>query len=168
MAFAAVALVIVVEGVAAPIEINRLWHTYEKPPPPRVYSRAEAPDVYKRVAALPAGSVITEFPFGDRAWEIRYVYYSAVHWKPITNGYSGGFPQSYNERVARLERVAADPEASWQSLRAAGTTHVVLHRTAFNDGGVADAVETWLKAHGAREMERFPDGDILWLLPPNS
>ena len=166
--FTSLSFVILLDGVATPIEINRLWHTYELPPPARVYPRADAPEVYKRVATLPAGSVITEFPFGDRAWEIRYVYYSAVHWKPITNGYSGGFPQSYNERVARLERVQKDPEASWQSLRASGTTHVVLHRTAFNDGGNADAVESWLKTHGAREMERFPNGDILWVLPPNS
>ena len=61
--------------------------------------------MYARVAALPAGTAITEFPFGDAAWEIRYVYYSAAHWKPITNGYSGNFPPNYKERVARLQRV---------------------------------------------------------------
>ena len=64
------------------------------------------PPVYARVAALPAGTAITEFPFGDAAWEIRYVYYAAAHWKPITNGYSGSFPPSYKERVARLQRIA--------------------------------------------------------------
>ena len=104
---------------------------------------------------------ITEFPFGDAAWEIRYVYYAAAHWKPITNGYSGAFPPRYKERVARLQRVAADPEAAWQSLRDSGTTHVVIHRNAFAKPADADTVESWLKAHGATELERFPDGDIL-------
>ncbi len=76
--------------------------------------------MYARVRALPAGTAITEFPFGDAAWEIRYVYYAAAHWKPITNGYSGSFPANYNERVARLQRIATDPEAAWhvaQGLR---------------------------------------------------
>ena len=63
----------------------------------------------RRIAALPPGAIITEFPFGDTAWEIRYVYYAAAHWKPITNGYSGAFPQRYKERAARLQRVPPTP-----------------------------------------------------------
>jgi hypothetical protein len=37
----------------------------------------------------------------------------------------------------------------------------VIHRSAFANAADADAVEAWLKAHGAAELERFPDGDIL-------
>jgi hypothetical protein len=158
------ALVIVLEGWAVPIEINRTWNMYEAPVPARVFPRSEAPDVYRRIAALPPESVITEFPFGDRAWEIRYVYYSTAHWKRITNGYSGGFPPGYTQRVARLQRIAADPEAAWQALRDAGTTHVVVHRNAFGNPADAEAVEAWLRSHGARELERFSDGDILLAL----
>ena len=85
---------ILVEGAAVPMEINRTWNLNQAMPPARVYpaTSPSAPPVYARIAALPAGSVITEFPFGDAAWEIRYVYYAAAHWKPITNGYSGAFP----------------------------------------------------------------------------
>jgi hypothetical protein len=118
--------------------------------------------VYARIAALPAGTVVTEFPFGDAAWEIRYTYYAAAHWKPITNGYSGNFPQSYKERVARLQRVTADPAAAWQALRDTGSTHAVFHRTAFAKPEDADAVEAWLRSQGAKELERFPDGAILF------
>ena len=128
----------------------------------------QAPPVYARIAALPRGTVITEFPFGDVAWEIRYVYYAAAHWKPITNGYSGAFPPRYKERVARLQRVTANPEAAWQTLRDSGTTHVVFHRNAFARSEDADAVETWLKSHGATELERFPDGDISGRMVTNS
>jgi hypothetical protein len=122
---------------------------------------SEAPPVYAAVAALPNGTAITEFPFGDAAWEIRYVYYAASHWKPITNGYSGAFPPRYKERVARLQRVKTDPEAAWKSLQESGSTHVVLHRNAFANAADADTVELWLKNHGAAEVERFSDGDIL-------
>ncbi len=157
----AVAALILAEGAAAPIEINRTWHQNEAVPPPRVMPYAAAPPVYARLAALPAGAAITEFPFGDAAWEIRYVYYAAVHWKPITNGYSGAFPPRYRERVARLQRIGTDPEAAWRSLQQSGTTHVVIHRNAFANAADADTVESWLRAHGARELERFPDNDIL-------
>lgn len=161
---------ILLEGAAIPMEINRTWNQNEAMPPPRVYSYGSlerrspgegVPPIYARVAALPAGSAITEFPFGDAAWEIRYVYYAAAHRKPITNGYSGSFPPRYKERVARLQRVAKDPEAAWMSLKDSGSTHVVVHRNAFADAADADTVESWLKAHGATELERFPDGDIL-------
>ena len=168
--FAAIALLILIEGAAIPFEINRTWNMHEATPPARVYPAhtmgqnpaAGVPPVYARVAALPAGAVITEFPFGDGAWEIRYLYYAAAHWKPITNGYSGGFPPRYKERVARLQRVGVDPEAAWQSLRDTGTTHVIVHRNAFARSEDADIVETWLRAHGARQLERLPDGDVLW------
>jgi hypothetical protein len=167
---AVISLLILVEGAAIPMEINRTWNQNEAMPPARVYPYGSldrhrpgggVPPVYARVKALPAGTAITEFPFGDAAWEIRYVYYAAAHWKPITNGYSGAFPPRYKERVARLQRVATDPEAAWQSLKDSRSTHVVVHRNAFANAADADTVERWLKGHGAREIERFPDNDIL-------
>jgi len=169
-AIAVVGLLILVEGAAIPMEINRTWNQNEAMPPARVYPSGHfdgrrlgegVPPVYARVRALPAGAAITEFPFGDAAWEIRYVYYAAAHWKPITNGYSGAFPPRYKERVARLQRIATDPEAAWKSLQDSGSTHAVIHRNAFANAADADTVENWLKTHGATEVERFPDGDIL-------
>jgi hypothetical protein len=161
-ALVAGAVLILLEGLAVPMDLNRTWSQHETMPPARVLPHNRPPAIYARIAALPAGSVITEFPFGDVAWEIRYVYYAAAHWQPITNGYSGAFPAGYRRRVARLRRVAADPEAAWQTLIDSGTTHVVLHRNAFAGAADADAVQEWLHAHSARELERFPDGDILF------
>ncbi len=160
---AVLSALILVEGAAIPMELNRTWNQNEAVPPAHVEPYASAPAVYARVAGLPPGSAITEFPFGDAAWEIRYVYYAAAHWKPITNGYSGNFPPKYKERVARLHasRVKADPEAAWRSLKDSGTTHVVVHRDAFANIADADTVESWLKAHGAQELGRFADNDIL-------
>ena len=161
---AALSLLVLVEGAAIPFEINRAWNQDQAVPPARVLPRAAAPAVYARLAALPANAVISEFPYGDGAWEIRYVYYAAAHWRRITNGYSGAFPPRYRERSARLRRVNIEPEAAWQSLKDAGTTHVVVHRNAFADPANADMVESWLKSHGASELERFADGDALYSL----
>ena len=171
---AVVSVLILVEGAAIPMEINRTWAQNEAEPPARVFPAASfgrrrlgegaAPPVYARVASLPAGSAITEFPFGDAAWEIRYVYYSHAHWKPITNGYSGAFPPAYKARVARLRRVDVDPEAAWRALIDSGTTHAIVHPKAFAKPADSAAVEAWLRAHGATELERFPDGDMLFKL----
>jgi hypothetical protein len=159
-----IALLILIEGAAIPMEMNRAWAQNEAMPPARVYPASQAPEVYARVAALPAGSAITEFPFGDAAWEIRYVYYAAAHWKPITNGYSGNFPPDYSARVARLKNVTVAPEAAWQSLVDSGSTHAVVHPAAFANPADAAAVQAWLEAHGARLVETFADRDALYAI----
>ena len=129
-------------------------------PPPRVESAADAPPVYHQLARMPAGTVVTELPFGDPAWELRYVYYSTVHWHRLVNGYSGGFPQGYKVRVALLQRIAEDPDEAWRALREAGTTHVVVHEAAFAPGD-ADVVKRWLAGHFAVEIARF-GSDLLF------
>jgi hypothetical protein len=159
--FPLTALLILAEGAAIPMELNRTWGGSEATPPARVVPASQTAPVYARIAALPAGTAITEFPFGDPAWEIRYVYYASTHWKPITNGYSGNFPPRYKERVARLQRIKTNPEEAWTSLKDSGSTHVVIHRNAFANAADADTVEAWLKERGASEVERFSDGDIL-------
>ncbi|MDP3717733.1 MAG: hypothetical protein Q8T13_08235 [Acidobacteriota bacterium] len=167
VATAIIAALVLVEGAAIPMEMNRAWAQNEAMPPARVYPASEVPPVYARVAALPAGSVITEFPFGDAAWEIRYVFYAASHWQPITNGYSGSFPPDYSARVARLRDVTVNPELAWQSLVDSRSTHVVVHPKAFAAPDSAGLVRAWLVAHNAQVLEQFPDGDTLFALPVN-
>ncbi len=159
-----VCLLILIEGAAIPMELNHTWGQNEATPPGRVFPASHAPPVYARVASLPAGSAITEFPFGDAAWEIRYVYYAHAHWKPITNGYSGAFPPGYKARVARWQKPGVDPEAAWRALLDSGTTHVVVHPNAFANPADAAAVEAWLRGHNAAEIARFSDGDLLFKL----
>ena len=159
-----VSVLVLAEGAAIPMVRNLTWNQNEAVPPARIFPAANAPAVYQRVATLPPGSAITELPFGDAAWEIRYVYYAHTHGKPITNGYSGAFPPSYKERVARLQRLRVDPEAAWQALGASGTTHVILHKAAFAKPDDAEAAEAWLRSRGATEVERFEDGAMLFVL----
>jgi hypothetical protein len=157
-----VSVLVLAEGAAVPIEVNRAWAQNEATPPARVFPADRAPAAYLKLQSMPAGTVVTEFPFGDAAWEIRYVYYAAVHGKPITNGYSGQFPPAYKARVARLHRVSADPRAAWDALTQSGTTHVLLHPTAYANPADAESVRTWLTGNNATVVETFPDGDVLY------
>jgi hypothetical protein len=58
--------------------------------------------------------------------------WSTVHWKPIVNGYSGFMPASYR-RMSEAMRTFPDPPTT-DVLRAAGVTHVIIHRNRFGAG----------------------------------
>lgn len=154
------ATIFLVEVAFLPMPVNQTWGDGGVTPPPMVEPAARAPAVYRALASLPNAGVVTEFPFGDPAWELRFVYYSTVHWKRLVNGYSGGFPHGYKVRVARLQRIAEDPAAAWQTMIDAGTTHVIVHDSAYPPGS-ADVIHSWLTAHGAIEIGRF-DSDLLY------
>jgi len=90
--------------------------------------------------------------------------YSATHWRPLLNGYSGGFPRSYAVNRAGLGRVLDDPDTAWRVLASSGATHVIVHEGIYQEGRGA-RVSAWLVAHGAREIAAFGE-DRLFELPP--
>jgi hypothetical protein len=151
---------VLVETAFVPMLVNQTWGEGGSVPPARVEPPDRAPAVYRALARMPGSLVIAELPFGDPAWELRYVYYSTVHWKRLVNGYSGAFPQGYKVRVARLQRIAAAPDEAWRALLEAGATHVVVHHAAMAPGELATTT-AWLQSHGAREVGRFDD-DVLF------
>jgi hypothetical protein len=156
----AVAIVFLVEAAFAPLLVNQTWGEAGMIPPPRVEPASSAPAVYQRLGLAAGDAVVAEFPFGDPAWELRYVYYSTVHWKRLVNGYSGGFPQGYKMRVARLQRVNQFPIEAWQTLIAADTTHVIVHEAAL-PAAEAAMLHAWLRGRGAVEIGRFAT-DVLY------
>jgi hypothetical protein len=113
---------------------------------------------------MPADTVVMELPFGDAAWDLRYVYYAGLHGKRIVNGYSGYFPEGYRARAARLASVWQDPAAAWQSVATAGASHVLVHARAYHSPE-DQAILTWLDTMGARRVVAFEDGDWLFALP---
>jgi hypothetical protein len=155
-----VAAAFLAEAAFAPMSVNLTWGDGAVIPPPRVEAAQDAPAVYHTLARLPENAVVAEFPFGDPAWELRYVYYSTVHWKRLLNGYSGGFPHGYLARAARLQRIRENPDDAWRALREAGATHVIVHERAF-PAGEAAVVTRWLTDRFAVEIARF-DGDLLF------
>jgi hypothetical protein len=147
-------LLFLAESTAAPLPVNLTTADQGLPPPARVYPLAEAPALYRYVAGLPQDAVLVELPFGDTSWELQYVYYSTVHWRPLLNGYSGGFPASYLTLRSYLANPRRDPDAAWQALADSDATHLVLHEHAFAAGELA-FLRAWLDGHGAAPLSRF-------------
>ncbi len=154
-----------VESTSAPIELNGTWNVGGlKAAPVPVIAAGGPPAVYRAVRALPKEAVLVEFPFGEEQYELRYMLYSAEHWRPLLNGYSGGFPASYAVNRAGLGRVLEDPDTAWHVLEASGATHAIVHEGVYLNG-LGVTVSTWLRAHEARQIGAFGE-DLLFELPP--
>jgi hypothetical protein len=154
----------VIEAFAAPIVINgTVAEGRYATPPARVYVGDQVPGAYRFLKSLPApGTVVAEFPFGEWAYELRYVFYSTAHWHPLLNGYSGQFPLSYNMNATHLRHPLDYPEASWETLRRSGATHAVVHGPYYMDDE-GERIGRWLVEKGARQVGEF-DGDRVFVL----
>ena len=151
-ALGVISLLFLMESTAAPIRMDRGMSAsgYENGPG-RVFVGDEAPDVYKFAATLPPLTVILELPFGAPAWDLQAVFYQPVHRHPIVNGYSGGFPRSFDDNKVAFTFLSVAPTVAWRRLLQSGATHVIVHRAAFR-AGQADVVERWLVAQGATQL----------------
>lgn len=160
----ALAAFAVIEAFAAPIVVNgTVAEGRYAMPPARVYTGDEVPGAYRFLATLPSpGTVVVEFPLGEWAYELRYVFYSTVHWHPLLNGYSGHFPLSYNLNATHLRHPLDNPDAAWDTLMRSGATHAVLHLPYYLDDE-GERIGKWLSAKGARHVGEF-DGDLVFQL----
>jgi hypothetical protein len=77
-----------------------------------------------------------------------------VHRHPIVNGYSGGFPRSFDDNKVAFTFLSAVPTVAWQRLLQSGATHVIVHGEAFRPGQAA-VIERWLTARGATQTAVF-------------
>ena len=154
----------VAEAFAAPIVVNgTVAEGRYAMPPARVYTGEQVPGAYRFLQTLPApGTVVVEFPFGEWAYEMRYVFYSSVHWHPLLNGYSGHFPISYNMNATHLRHPLDYPDASWDTLMRSGATHAVVHLPYYQDDE-GERIGKWLEAKGAKLVGEF-DGDRVFAL----
>ncbi len=152
------------EAFAAPIVVNgTVAEGRYAMPPARVYTGEQVPGAYRFLKSLPSsGTVVVEFPFGEWAYEMRYVFYAAAHWHPILNGYSGHFPQSYHTNATDLRHPLDYPDASWDTLMRSGATHAVVHLPYYQDDEGA-RIGKWLEAKGAKLVGEF-DGDQVYAL----
>jgi hypothetical protein len=120
------------------------------PPPAEVVDVPQLTGVYGVIRDLPEGTVVAEFPFGDQAYEIQYVFYAGYHRKPVVNGYSGFSPVSYVRVREQLSRTPLAADA-WNALLSSGATHAIVHEAAFLDRQGIE-VSAWLRRHGAHEI----------------
>ncbi len=160
----AVGVLFLIESSGAPISLNaQLDAEGYGLAPNRVTMGLDAPMVYRYVAALPAESVVIEFPFGSKPWDLQALFYQRLHRHPLVNGYSGGFPAWYAPAVKIYAHILDDPEAAWSRLRESGASHVIVHRNAYRAAG-AEAMDQWLKRHGAVPI-RVEGPDFLYQMP---
>jgi len=131
-----------------------------QPTPAYLRPAVAAPEIYRAVAVTGPDSVMVELPIGDPGYELRYQYFQLSHGRPLLNGYSGHFPRSYRNRVARLVNPLADPDAAWAAL--APATHVIVHGRAWNDDR-GTAIGAWLASRGASVIAEH-DGAKVWHL----
>jgi hypothetical protein len=165
-ACAIAASLILLEAVAVPIPINQNSADYRQPGlaplPGSVTIGAAAPAVYRYAAQLPASAVLIELPLGEPAFDIRYTFYSTLHWRRLVNGYSGGAPLEYEMLTESLRDYATRPDRAWQAIAGSTATHVIVHEASYTgDGG--SRFSSWLRARGAREVRVF-GADRLFLI----
>ena len=166
LVLALVAVVFLAEAYAVPVPMNLTWSSSERytEPWPAVHRLNEGPLAYRHVLLMPGDTVLLEMPFGDQAWDLRYVYYAGLHGKPIVNGYSGYFPDGYRGRAARLANLWRDGDAAWTAVTTAGATHVLVHERGY-PAPEGPAISSWVMSRGGRLAVEFSDGDKLFTLP---
>jgi hypothetical protein len=149
---------ILLEAIAIPIPINQNATDYTQaglaPLPASVAIGSAAPEVYRFVATLPSSTVLMELPLGEPAFDVRYMFYSTLHWKPLVNGYSGGAPQEYEMLTESLKDLATRPDRAWQAIADSTATHAVVHEASYTNGG-GSRLSGWLRARGATEVATF-------------
>jgi hypothetical protein len=112
-AMAAVIVVAIVESWAGPLQLQ---------------TAAPINKVYRHLAVLPEAPV-AEFPFyqgsGERHRQTEYMLMSTFHWKPLVNGYSDHFPESYLAAKPLLTTFPAQDAIT--ALQDLGVKWVVVH-----------------------------------------
>jgi hypothetical protein len=92
------------------------------------------PDVYRMIRTFGPGVVI-ELPMPKLSalpgHEPQYAFWSAAHWNPLVNGYSGYYPPVYLETVTRMETFPDLP--SVQRLQRLDVRYIVVHHTFYED-----------------------------------
>ena len=147
--------VIVAETLAVPIPLNTNDVHYKVVGlGPLSDSLFPAPAVYGFIARLPGDAAVLELPLGEPAFDVRYMFYSIGHWKPLVNGYSGGAPASYAALIGTLQDLPERGDIAWQQVLVSHATHVVLHES-YYAGDRGQKISRWLLGRGAREIATF-------------
>jgi hypothetical protein len=160
----AVGLLFLVEAWPPPILINYTDPVERAvtPPSPVPYGR-ETPPVYAFLASLPRDTVVLEMPFGRDGYELRYLFYSTLHWRSLVNGYSGGLPGHYYRLSLELGHPVRNWDRAWTALAASTAGVVVVHEAAYL-GDQGPRISQWLEHHGARRLASF-GADAVFALP---
>jgi hypothetical protein len=130
--------------------------------PRELYTGQDMGPLYQYVRDAPGDVALIEFPFGDTAYEILATYYAGYHRRPLVNGYSGFFPESYLRRATFLDHIPRDLETAYKAVQSSGATHAIVHEAAFENGRGHEMTD-WLLANGARVIGSYRSDKLLQL-----
>ena len=158
---------ILLEALAVPIPLNQNSTDYTQagltPLPAAVATGPAAPAVYRFAAQLPSSAVLIELPLGEPAFDVRYMFYSTLHWRRLVNGYSGGAPPQYKTLTESLKDVATRPDRAWQAIADSTATHAIVHEASYA-GDDGPRLSAWFRTRGAKEVAAF-GADRVFLIP---
>jgi hypothetical protein len=120
-------------------------------------------DVHARLGHIDARAIVV-FPFypgREFHQNAPYLLDQTRHWVPMINAYSSWAPRSFH-RIGPLLQSFPD-ETAMNELRAAGVSHVVLHRPPLERAFGAAAI-AGLRAHPQLEFVFEEDGVIVYRL----
>jgi hypothetical protein len=97
----------------------------------------EIPPIYRHLATLPPGPVVSLPGYREPHWwwlRANYQYYSSTHWFPIVNGYSRMDPPDHGWIMGHMTAFPGVNGAN--TMRRIGLRYVVLHADRYPDGAV--------------------------------
>lgn len=160
----ALSIAFLAEAFVWPFTVNGVTPTRGfNMPEARLYKTSKAPAVYKAFAEHQGDTVLAELPLGESDFDLRAMYYSIVHWRPLLNGYSGFYPPHYGKLALAVSDVVRYPEPALRALQTGGATHVIVHEALYL-GERGSQTTMALRGRGARELFRAGP-DVLLALP---
>jgi hypothetical protein len=96
---------------------------------------ATVPPIYRHLATLPPGPVVSLPGYREPQWwwlRANYQFYSTVHWFPIVNGYSRVDPPDHGWIMGHMTAFPGVNSAN--TMRELGVRYIVLHADRYPDG----------------------------------
>jgi hypothetical protein len=120
------------------------------------------PQVYKHVATLPEGALVSLPDYANTPlWfqEANYSYFSTAHWHPVVNGDSREWPAEFLAMTARV-KLFPEPDAA-AAMRAVKISYVVVHASL---AGAKDMLAPAKASPDFRLLARFDDDYLFEVL----
>ncbi len=119
------------------------------------------PSVWYRWLKTVPDAVIFEWPV-TVPWrlynmvDVKYMYWSTAHWRPLLNGYSGYYPDSY---IKLLYLMRSFPDTgSIAELQRRGATILVVHESAETRQSYTEAVERLVRDPSVKVIAEDKEG----------
>jgi hypothetical protein len=117
-AVAAAAVLMLLESWVVPLPTNVRLAAYGFELTPRHLAMGDdIGPLYRWARDAPGKVVLIEFPFAETAYDILATFYAGQHRRPLVNGYSGFFPETYLRRATFLRKIPVDLDAATKALR---------------------------------------------------